>query len=128
MRTLILVMLLAAAPATAQQSDVPTLDTLLAAPKFEATPLYSGVDSPEDKPALAAIINQAIRDIQQLPQPRDPARVRKRLTAVIDNVETFATADRQAAYRYCIQIWRAAGPTEPSQLFEASDFEVMLMP
>lgn len=126
MRRILLALILAiAAPASAQQPDDATLDALLAAPKFEPGPLYTGADTPEDKPLLTTIINQAISDIRRMPGPRSADLVRSRLTTVIADVENFATEDRAQAYRYCIQIWRAAGFTEPSQLFEASDFEVL---
>lgn len=126
MRVVILAAILAATPAAAQQPDDEALNTLLEAPKFEPTLLYTGADTPEDKPVLTSIVNQAIRNIQEMPQPRDPDRVRAVLTTVIEGVENFATEDRRQAYRYCIRIWRATGFQQPSQLFEASDFEILL--
>jgi hypothetical protein len=44
---------------------------------------------------------------------------------VIDQVDLFATEDREQTYRYVIRIWRAAGFLGESQLFEVPDDRVM---
>jgi len=103
------------------------LEALLAAPKFVATGWYTGVDTPQDLEPLTAIVNDAISDVLGMPEPRDAGRVRDRLRRIGGDVAYFATEDREQAYRYAVQIWRAAGFTVESELFVGSD-EKLLAP
>jgi hypothetical protein len=105
--------------------DSEKLEALLAAPKFVATARYTGIDTPEDLGPLTAIVNRAISDVLEMPEPRDAGRVRERLRRVGKDVAYFATEDREQAYRYAVQTWRAAGFTSESELFSGSDEELL---
>jgi hypothetical protein len=93
--------------------------------KFQPTPCYTGVDVPEDLASLTSAVNSAIADIANQPQPRDPLHVKRRLEQLMQEVDLFATEDREEAYRYVIRIWRAAGMKSESGLFPKSDADVL---
>ncbi len=63
-----------------------------------------------------------------MPEPRDAAKVRERLVDIIEDVDSFATEDRERAYMYAVLAWRAAGFTTESKLFPASDDRILLEP
>ena len=54
--------------------------------------------------------------------------VRDRLSALIDDTDSFATEDRDEVYRYAVQTWRAAGFSEESSLFAVPDDRVLARP
>lgn len=93
--------------------------------KFQPTSCYAGVDVPEDLAPLTFAVNSAISDIANQPSPRDPSRVKPRLERLIQDVDPFATEDREEAYRYAIKIWQAAGMKGESGLFPVSDVKVL---
>jgi hypothetical protein len=101
------------------------LGSLLAERKFQPNEWYTGVDTPEDQAPLEDFVNDAIRDVADLPSPVDPAAVRARLEQLIQDVDFFATEDREMAYRYVVRIWRATGLQEESRLFPVSDDRVL---
>ena len=43
----------------------------------------------------------------------------------VEEVDLFATEDREQAYRYAVRIWRAAGFEEPTGLFGPTDDRVL---
>ncbi len=51
-----------------------------------------------------------------MPKPLAASAVRSRLQKLIDDVDLFATEDRDQTCIYAIRIWRAAGFTEESKL------------
>jgi hypothetical protein len=95
-------------------------------PKFLPYPCYTGVDTPEDLGPLTGAVDSTVRDIASLRKPRDPAQVRRRLNQLIQEVDLFATEDRDEAYRYAVRIWRASGMKGESGLFPKRDAEVLL--
>jgi hypothetical protein len=104
------------------------LQQLRSEPKFRATKFYTGPDAPADGRALTSLVNRAIDDVLSFPAPADSTQVRTRLRKLIDDVDTFATEDREQAYRYVVRIWRAAGFTEPSNLFPVADERILQEP
>jgi hypothetical protein len=62
------------------------------------------------------------------PAPADSTHVRTRLRKLVADVDTFATEDREQVYRYVVRIWRAAGFTEPSNLFPVADAKILQEP
>jgi hypothetical protein len=89
--------------------------------KFAPTEMYTGPDTPEDGPQLIALVNAAIDDVISMPRPFVADTVRRRLQKLIDDVDPFATEDREQAYVYVIRIWRASGFREESRLFPRQD-------
>jgi hypothetical protein len=89
--------------------------------KFVPTEMYTGPDTPEDGPQLIALVNGAIDDVISMPRPLVADRVRSRLQKLIDDVDQFATEDREQAHVYVIRIWRASGFKEESRLFPRRD-------
>ena len=106
----------------------PQLESLRQEPKFEPEGYYTGPDSPEDGPALVALVNDAIDDVAAIPEPRDPDEVRDRISRLERDVWFFATEDRERAYSYAIRLWRAAGFSEESGLFPVPDDRVLATP
>lgn len=106
----------------------PALQALLAVEKFRPSAFYTGVDRPEDQRSLESAVNDAIREIRDLPEPLDNNAVRDRLAALIENTDSFATEDRDEVYRYAIHTWRAAGFIEESGLFALPDDQVLARP
>jgi hypothetical protein len=109
---------------TAQKSVAVTgndLPALLAAPKFEPDAYYTGVDTPEDKAPLTKAVNDAVRDLIAMPEPRDATAVRQRLALAVTAVEGFATEDREHAHMYLVLAWRAAGFKVESGLLPVPD-------
>lgn len=102
-----------------------SLDELLEKNKFQPTSMYTGPTSSKEKRILNDIVNDAIIYIQRLEEPRNPALVRNRLQGLLLQVDYFETADRDQTYIYAIQIWRAAGFSEESGLFDISDQDVL---
>ncbi len=101
------------------------LNELLQQPKFNSTACFTGVDSPEDLRPLTAAVNAAIEDVTKQPEPRDPVQVTHRLVQLVQEVDIFATEDRDEVYRYAIKIWRASGMRGESGLFPKKDAEVL---
>jgi len=106
----------------------PALTSLLAERKFEPHACYTGADSPEDKPPLEGAVNNAIRDVAAMPSPVERRAVQDRLQQLIRDVDSFATEDRDEAYRYAIRIWRAVGLRGESHLFAVDDARVLTEP
>ncbi len=103
----------------------PALAALLTEKKFEPNDYYTGVDEPDDLAPLENAVNSAINDVAAMPEPLEMDAVRQRLKTIIDDVDMFATEDRDQAYRYAIRIWRAAGFKDESGLFAVPDDRVM---
>jgi hypothetical protein len=101
------------------------LESLRRERKFEPTDLYTGPDTPEDRPRLIALVNAAIDDVMAMPRPLAASAVRSRLRRLIDDGDAFATEDHDQAYIYAVRTWRAAGFTEESGLFPLSDESVL---
>ena len=112
-------------PAKPTATGAASLSVLLAAPKFEPDATYTGADTPEDKVKLTKIVNDAIRDVSAMTEPRDATVVRKRLERAIADVDFFATEDRERAYMYAVRTWRAAGFEDESGLLRAPDAVVL---
>lgn len=106
-------------------SDLPAL---LAAPKFEPDAYYAGVDTPKDKARLTTIVNDAVRDLIDMPSPRDQIPVRLRLELAVQQLGAFATEDREHGYIYIALAWRAAGLSRESGLFSVPDEQVLDVP
>jgi len=104
------------------------LAALLAAPKFEPDAYYPGVDAPEDRAPLTKIVNDAVRDLIEMPSPRDRIPVRLRLELAVQQLDGFAAGDREHAYRYLVLAWRAAGLAGESGLFSMPDEQVLDVP
>lgn len=109
----------------AMAADLPAL---LAAPKFEPDAFYKGVNEPADKAPLTKAINDAIRDLIAMPEPRDPARARQRLSLAYLAVDEFADRDRKQAAIYLVLAWRTAGFVGESGLLPVTDQEVLTVP
>ena len=122
------VLLASACAGAAPPQPNPALGPLLAERKFGPHGCYPGADSPEDGVALEGAVDGAIRDVAAMSPPVDGRAVRGRLERLIRDVDSFATKDRDAAYRYAIRIWRAAGLHEESHLFAIGDAEVLREP
>ena len=106
----------------------PQLESLRQEPKFGPEGYYLGAGAPGDRPALVAIVNEMIDDVAAMPEPRDPDEVRDRIRRLERDVWLFMTEDRERAYYYAVRLWRAAGFTEESELFTASDDEMLAHP
>ena len=118
-------------PEPEEAKDVPIsrqLESLRQEPKFEPEGYYTGPDTPEDGQLLIALVNDAIDDVVAIPKPRDPNKARDRLAKLMQDVDFFATEDREQAYRYAIRLWRAAGFSEESGLFPVPDNDVLAHP
>jgi hypothetical protein len=126
--SLLTLLLAGACGSAALPPSSPALSSLLAEKKFEPNTCYTGADTPEDRPALERAVNDAIRDIAAMPAPVDGRAVRGRLEQLVGDVDSFATEDRDAAYRYAIRIWRAAGLQGETHLFARSDARVLGSP
>ena len=63
-----------------------------------------------------------------MPRPFVADTIRSRLRKLIDDVDLFATEDREQTYSYAVRIWRAAGFTEESKLFPVGDERVLRGP
>ena len=79
-------------------------------------------------PQLIALMDAAIDDVTAMPMPLVARIVRCPLQKLIDDVDLFATEDREQAYTYAIRIWRAAGFAEDSRLFPVRDDRVLREP
>lgn len=101
------------------------LQSLAGESKFAASACYPGTDTPEDREPLTRAVNHAIRDVSLIPRPRDSERVRSVLRRLINDVDLFATRDRDKAYDYAIRIWQASGIKGESGLFPITDQEVL---
>jgi hypothetical protein len=109
-------------------ADTSGLRQLRSEAKFTQTMWYVGPDTPEDGLALTALVNGTIDDVLSLPRPIDGTQIRQRLRKLVDDVDLYATEDREQAYRYVIRIWRAAGFAQESELFEISDEAILRDP
>lgn len=101
------------------------LSALLAAPKFEPNAYYAGVAKPVDKASLTKIVDDAVRALIGMAEPRNPALVRQRLLQPIQSLAGFAAEDREHAHMYLVLAWRAAGFTTESGLFSTPDEQVL---
>jgi hypothetical protein len=101
------------------------LEDLRNQPKFTPHALYTGPDSREDGRALTALVDGTIDDALSWPLPIDRERLRGRLRKLLEDVDLFATEDRDETDRYVIRIWRAAGFAEESGLFRGPDDDVL---
>jgi hypothetical protein len=101
------------------------LPALLAAPKFEPDAYYTGVATLADKPSLTKIVDDAVRALIAMPEPRDAMQVRQRLQLAIQAVAGFPAEDRNHAHMYLILAWRAAGFAFESGLFPTPDEQVL---
>ena len=110
------------------QSREPDFDALRSERKFQPDHFYTGADTPEDEPKLIALVNDTIDDISGMARPLDAEAVRARLRMLGDDVDLFATEDRERTYHYMIRIWRAAGFDEESGLFGMPDDRVLWIP
>lgn len=119
--TLLIEAIVAATPPSPNSA----LLSLLTERKFEASACYWGTDTPEDQAPLESAVNNAIRDVAALPSPVDSGVVRARLERLIQDVDSFATHDRDHAYRYVVRIWRAAGIAGETHLFAMRDAQVL---
>jgi hypothetical protein len=106
----------------------PSLQALLLEKKFQPSALYTGVDTPEDQRPLESAVNDAVKDINALPEPLEKQAVLGRLSKLIDDTDSFATEDRDQVYRYAARIWQAAGFKEQSRLFAVPDEKVLQQP
>lgn len=108
--------------------DRQALTALLQEKKFEPYGYYTGADTPEDQQPLQDAVDQAIKDIRALPEPLSREAVRVRLSELVNEVDLFATEDRDEVGRYAIRIWRAAGFKDESRIFPISDERVLANP
>jgi hypothetical protein len=95
----------------------PALAAILRETKFIPHDDYTGADTPEDQKPLRTAVDDAIRDINALPDPLDAGEVRSRLGRLLSETDEYATEDRDEVGRYAVRIWRAAGFKEDSGLF-----------
>lgn len=112
-------------PAQLEAASMHPLDALCLEKKFLPSLMYTGPDTPEDGPQLVQIVDSAICEIASMPDPRDEVAVRSRLARIIEEVNTFATEDRDQAYRYAVRAWRAAGFAGESGLFPVPDERIL---
>jgi hypothetical protein len=101
------------------------LPELLAAVKFEADGYYTGVDTPADKAPLTKIVDDAVRDLIAMAEPRGEAQVRARLAQAVTALGGFATEDREHGHMYLVLAWRAAGFAGESGLTAVPDEQVL---
>lgn len=112
-------------PARVEPASIHPLDALCMEKKFMPSLMYTGPDTPEDGPQLVQIVDSAICEIAAMPDPRDEVAVRSRLARIIEEMNTFATEDRDQAYRYAVRAWRAAGFAGESGLFPVADERIL---
>jgi len=110
---------------TPPASPRPALQAILSEKKFQPNEFYTGVDVPEDQEPLERAVDSAVKDVISMPTPLDNKLVRHRLSKLIDEVNFFATEDRDQVYRYSVRIWRAAGFEDQSGLFPVPDEKVL---
>jgi hypothetical protein len=73
---------------------------------------YVGVDLEEDREPLTASVNTLIDAILALPDgPVSQTQVLPLISEAIQEVDLFATEDRERAYRYFDQVWKLLGLT-----------------
>jgi hypothetical protein len=106
----------------------PALQLILSEQKFQPTEFYTGVDTPEDREPLEEAVNSALTDVSSYPEPLNKEAVRNRLSKLINEVDSFATEDRDQVYRYVVRIWRAAGFKDQTELFGLTDEKVLELP
>lgn len=126
--TIALLSMLSACGSAAPPPDRPALAAILKETKFTPYGDYTGADTPEDRQPLQAKVDSAIKDISALPEPLEPDAVRRRLSALLDDTDLFATEDRDEVGRYAVRIWRAAGFKEDSGLFPVGDDRALAQP
>lgn len=67
---------------------------------------YMGADTQEDIAPLNAAVNDLIDDVLARPDgPLSEADVLPLVAAAVQDVDLFATEDRERAYRYFKQVW-----------------------
>jgi hypothetical protein len=127
---IILAFVLVALPAIdgVRATEMSQLQELRKERKFVPAEMYTGPDTPEDGPQLIALVNGAIDDVISMPRPLVADHVRRRLQKLVDDVDMFATEDRDQTYIYIVRIWRVAGFTEESKLFPVGDDRVLRGP
>lgn len=103
----------------------PDLDALLLESKFMARDDYTGAATPEDRASLQRAVDDAIRDILDMPSPLDRESVRNRLIALSTETYFFETEDRDEVARYEVRIWRALGLNDGGDLYPEGDDFVM---
>ena len=106
----------------------PALAAILKEVKFTAHGDYTGADTPEDREPLHTAVDAAIRDISRLPEPLAPDTVRNRLSALLDETESYATEDRDEVGRYAVRIWRAVGFKQERGLYPIGDERALAYP
>lgn len=106
----------------------PALSAILKETKFTPHGDYTGADTPEDRQPLQDAVDSAIKDISGLPEPLDAGVVRKRLSALLDQTDSYATEDRDEVGRFAVRIWRAAGLKGDSGLFPVGDERALAQP
>lgn len=116
---------LSAQPSARLAGPVAGLPALLSAAKFEADGYYTGADTAADKVALTKVVDDAVRDLIAMPEPRDAGQVRARLGQAIEALDEFATEDREHGYMYLVLAWRAAGFQTESGLLGVPDDRVL---
>src|SRR5262245_47782072 len=107
-----------------EAAEMSQLQALRKERKFAPTEMYTGPDTPEDGPQRIALVNAAIDHVISMVRPLVADVVRSRLQKLIDDVDLFATEDRDQTYIYAVRIWRAPGFTEESKLFPVGDERV----
>jgi len=71
---------------------------------------YTGADLPEDVAPLNAAVNNLIDALLAQPDgPVSDGEVRGLVAKAINEVDLFATEDRERAYRYIRQVWNTLG-------------------
>ena len=110
-----------AEPTARLVGPVAGLPALLAAAKFEADGYYSGADTPADRAGLTKIVDDAVRDLIAMAEPRDAGQVRARLGQAVTALGGFAAEDREHGQMYLVLAWRAAGFAAESGLLAAPD-------
>lgn len=101
------------------------LPELLAVVKFEPDGYYPGVAVPGSRAQLVKIVDDAVRDVIAMPEPRDQIPVRLRLEQAVKLLEGFAPADREHGHVYLVLAWRAAGFQGESGLAPVPDEQVL---
>lgn len=114
-----------AEPTARLVGPVAGLPALLAAVKFEADGYYTGADTAADKVALTRVVDDAVRDLIAMAEPRDAGQARLRLGQAVMALNGFATEDREHGHMYLVLAWRAAGFATESGLFAAPDEQVL---
>lgn len=71
---------------------------------------YTGADTPEDVAPLTAAVNTLIDEVLERPDgPVSEAEILPLVTDAVEQVDLFATEDRERAYRYFKQVWSILG-------------------